>query len=297
MKKLTSLALTFFLIPLALADSLVQDAAQLQLISSEFKFTEGPIADKVGNVYFTDQPNNRIMLYKTSAELETFMQPAGRSNGLYFTAEGKLIACADEKNELWLIDPKTKEKTIILDSGNGKKLNGPNDAWIAPNGGIYFSNPHYKRPWWQDKDLRQEMQGIYYIAPGSKKAIIADSELVKANGLVGTPDGKKLYIADIGDKKTYSYDIRPDGSLSNKQLFCNMGSDGMTIDEKGNIYLTGKGVHIFSPEGKKLHHIDIKGWTANICFGGKEMKTLFITQQKNFYSLKMKVSGPGAHFK
>ena len=278
-------------------DSLIHKGAKLKLISSGFKFTEGPIADKSGNIYFTDQPNDRIMLYKTSGELSTFIQPAGRSNGLYFTLDEKLIACADEQNELWLIDPKTKKKKVILDSANGKKLNGPNDAWAAPNGGIYFSNPHYKRPWWTDKSLRQKMQGVYYIAPGSNKTVIADAELVKANGLIGTPDGKKLYIADIGDKKTYSYDIKEDGSLVNKQLFCEMGSDGMTIDEKGNVYLTGKGVHIFNSKGEKIHHIQIKGWTANICFGGADMKTLFITQQQNFYSLKMNVRGPGAHFK
>jgi gluconolactonase len=117
-------------------------------------------------------------------------------------------------------------------------------------------------------------------------------DLVTPNGIIGTPDGKKLYVADLGDKKTYVYDIDPDATLSNKTLFCLMGSDGMTIDNEGNVYLTGRGVTVFNPAGEKIEHIPIDaGWTANVCFGGADRHTLFITAQKSLFALRMRVKG------
>jgi len=99
-------------------------------------------------------------------------------------------------------------------------------------------------------------------------------------------------VSDIGDKKTYVYDIQPDGMLANRKLFCNEGSDGMTIDNEGNVYLTGKGVLVFDKAGKQIAHIDVPGgWTANVSFGGKDKQTLFITATKCLYSLKMRVKG------
>src|SRR6202012_4756221 len=112
------------------------------------------------------------------------------------------------------------------------------------------------------------------------------------NGIVGTPDGKYLYIADIGANKTYKYAINQDGSLTNKQLFVNQGSDGMTLDAEGNVYLTGKGVTIYNPAGVKIGHIDInEPWTANLCFGGKNKDLLFITASTAIYTVKMNVKG------
>jgi gluconolactonase len=112
------------------------------------------------------------------------------------------------------------------------------------------------------------------------------------NGIVGTPDGKRLYVADIGGNKTYSYSINQDGTLSDKKLFVNMGSDGMTIDDEGDIYLTGKGVTVFNAKGEKIDYIPIdKPWTGNIKFGGKDRDTLFITASDSLYSLRTRVHG------
>jgi gluconolactonase len=118
---------------------------------------------------------------------------------------------------------------------------------------------------------------------------------VQPNGIIGTPDGKYIYIADIGARKTYRYAIQPDGTLSGKKLFCEMGSDGMTIDSEGNIYLTGMGVTVFSPEGERIQQIAVQAaWTANVCFGGKDGKTLFITASDKLYGLRMRVRGVGS---
>lgn len=260
-------------------------------LSGEFSFTEGPAADASGNVYFTDQPNDRIMIWTIDGKLSTFMQPCGRSNGMFFDKQGFLWSCADEKNELWRIGP-DKKAEVILKEYNNKLLNGPNDLWIAPDGAVFFTDPFYKRPWWKHDNMPQEKQCVYYLSPDRKILKRAAEDLVQPNGIIGTPNGKTLYVADIGANKTWSYSIMPDGNLEDKKLFCELGSDGMTIDVKGNVYLTGKGVTVFDKTGKMIGNIDIpEGWTANVCFGGKDRKSLFITASKSLYSIKTKMKG------
>jgi gluconolactonase len=285
------LALIIALPVVGVCEDIIAPGAKVEKLAGDFSFTEGPAVDSKGNVFFTDQPNDRIMKWSIDGKLTTFLQPCGRSNGLYFDQQGNLIACADNKNELWSIDASGKETVLVTDY-KGKLLNGPNDLWMRPDGGIYFTDPFYKRPYWKRGPIEQEGQCVYFYKPCCKKFIRVVDDFEQPNGIIGTPDGKKLYIADIRAKKTYSYKINMDGTLSNKELFCELGSDGMTIDNEGNVYLTGKGVTVFNKEGKQISHIDIEeNWTANVCFGGKDMKTLFITASKGFYSIKMRVNG------
>ncbi len=260
-------------------------------LAEGFAFTEGPAADRAGNVFFTDQPNDRIMIWSTDGKLSTFMQPSGRSNGLFFDAGGNLWSCADEKNELRCIYP-DKKFEVLVSSFNGKLLNGPNDLWIAPGGAVFFTDPFYRRSWWKHTEKPQEIQGVYYLSPDRGTLKMVASDLVQPNGIIGSPDGKTLYVADIGAGKTYRYSINSDGSLSDRTLFCEMGSDGMTIDVKGNIYLTGKGVTVFDRTGTKIGNIPVpENWTANVCFGGKNRKQLFITASKGLYAINTKVKG------
>jgi len=268
--------------------------AELKLVADGYQFTEGPATDAKGDIYFTDQPNNRILKW-TAADhkVETFLQPSGRANGLFIDRQGRLIACTDEKSQLVQVDPITKEVTILLDQFSGKLFNGPNDVWVAPAGGIYFTDPFYRRDYWQDRGQpEQEKQRLYYLPKDAKVPLIADETLVQPNGIIGSEDGKILFVADIGDDKTYQYEIAADGSLLNRKVFCEMGSDGMTRDRLGNLYLTGKGVTVFDRDGKKLGDIPVpEGWTANVTFGGPEMNLLFITAMDSVYTLEMAVAG------
>lgn len=291
-------AFALFLALLLAAHSSAQDAgpvapgAKVQKLAGGFKFTEGPAPDSEGNVYFTDQPNDRILKWSTDGKLSTFLEPCGRSNGLCFDKHGTLWACADEKNELWKIDMKTKEKTVVAREYGGKLLNGPNDIWVRPDGGAYFTDPFYKRDYWKRGPKEQDVQAVYFLSPEGKLSRV-DDRCRQPNGIIGTPDGKVLFVADIGAGKTYRYDIESDGALKNRAEFCPQGSDGMTIDEEGNVYLTGRGVAVYDKSGKKVAQIGVpEGWTANVCFGGKDMKTLFITASTGLYSIPMKVKGP-----
>ena len=261
------------------------------LLSRQFSFTEGPAADKKGNIFFTDQPNNKIWKYDTNGRLTIFLNDAGRANGLYFDNKGNLVACADENNQLWSIQPNGKVKVLVKDF-KGYRLNGPNDVWVHPNGSVYFTDPLYQRSYWKTRKDTVAVQDVYLLSKDGKQLTTVAQNLGRPNGIIGTADGETLYVSDIKAGKIYKYHINHNGALTGKQLFADAVADGMTLDEKGNLYLAGNGITVFNPQGKKLAHVTIaEKWTANVTFGGKDHQLLFITASQGIYALKMKVKG------
>ena len=275
----------------ALADGVVAPDTKLEKLSGGFAFTEGPTCDARGNLFFVDQPNDRIMEWSADGKLSTFLQPSGRANGMMFDAHGNLIACADERNALWSIAP-DKKISVLVTNFNGNYLNGPNDVWIAPNGAMFLTDPFYKRTWWDHATMALTNEEVFYLSPDRKKLLRVTDDLKKPNGITGTPDGKNLFVSDIGAHQTWRYDIAADGALTNKTFFCALGSDGMTIDAEGNLYLTGNGVTVFDKTGKQIDHINVpEKWSANVCLGGADHKTLFITASESLYSIQLRVKG------
>jgi gluconolactonase len=279
----------------------------LTLLGTGFGFTEGPAIDHFGNVFFTDQPNDRIHRWdRETGEITLFLDDTGRSNGMFFDQNGYLITAADMHGELWSIAPDGSH-TVIVDNYEGNLLNGPNDLWIAPNGGIYFTDPLFVRDYWDLADPRRggSQQGgefIYYLSPDRETLTrIGEIEGGWPNGVIGTPDGKILYVAQmIPVGRIFAYDINPDGSLSNRRALADRPNpDGMTIDQMGNVYVAGgrgrgfpSGVIVFNPGGTRILDIPTgQGWTANVTFGGPNRKTLFITAGNSVFGLEMLVRG------
>jgi gluconolactonase len=293
--------------------------AQLVNYGTGYSFTEGPAVDKSGNVFFTDQPND--IIYKWDANtrvVSPFLEETGRANGMTFDKDGNLIACADMHGEIWKIAPNGSH-TVLADNYNGKLLNGPNDVWINPvTGGMYITDPMFPRDYWDEDDPRKfnnpvwppthseqadEGKGghVYYLAPGATELVRVTTQSEWdadswPNGVVGTPDGKKLYINKwAGDNMggTWVFDINADGSLSNIKEFTDMGGDGMSMDDRGNIYISnGFGVVVFDSSGKELVRIFTGGGATNNVFGGSDGKTLFITGPiDKVNGLKMNVKG------
>lgn len=292
------LAVCFFVLD-ANAQSVVAEGAKLELLSRDFSFTEGPTSDSKGNVYFTDQNLDRILKWSTDGILTVFMSPAGRANGMYMDAQDHLIACADENNELWRISLDGKKEVLMKGvDDKGKLFNGPNDVWVHPNGDYYFTDPLYKRPWWGDRNGKEmDGQHVYRLEAGKDKLPIRlTKDLKQPNGIIGTPDGKTLFVADIGAGHIYRYVILSDGALGDRQLFCKGQSDGMTLDDVGNLYITNsRGVVVYDKTGEEKEVIKVpEGWTANVSFGGKNHDVLFITASKGFYSIRMKQKGANA---
>jgi gluconolactonase len=259
---------------------------QIEKLADGFQFTEGPAAYGNGDIYFTDIPNNQIYKWTLNEILSTFRENSGRANGLYFDEDGNLFICEGGNRRLTSLSPQG-ELTILADKYEDKKLNSPNDLWLDPKGGIYFTDPRYGNR----DNLEQDGEHVYYLSPNREKLVRVINDMVRPNGVIGTPDGKILYVADTGTNETYKYTINPDGTLSEKKLFVLQGSDGMTIDSKGNVYLSGEAVLVYNSDGELIRTIEVPERPSNVCFGGKDKKTLFITARTSFYSIRMRVGG------
>jgi gluconolactonase len=286
------LVLTAILAAVVIADgccpkkqSVAAKGAKLEKLVGGFKFTEGPAADAEGNIFFTDIPNLRIHKWSLDGKLSTFLENTGRANGLFFDKNGNLLACEGGSRRLVSIDP-DGNVTVLADKYDGKQFNGLNDLWIDPKGGVYFTDPKRGRiPMGQDGEY------VFYLTPGRDRIILVVDDMVRPNGIIGTSDGKKLYIADYADKKIFQHSINEDGSLSNKKLFAPQGSDGMTLDNEGNVYLTTRNkVEVYNNSGERIETIEVPAMTTNVCFGGKDRQTLFITTRTSLYSLQMRVT-------
>lgn len=281
---------------------LVSRNGKLVTIAEGFSFTEGPAVDRHGNVYFTDQPNDRIYRWDAgNGKVKLFLEGTGRANGMAFDDDGNLIAAADMHGELWKIRPDGSHR-VLVDNYQGKLLNGPNDVWIDPtSGGIYITDPIFPRPYWDAGDPRQQgwppthseqsPQGkgghVYLLRDGARRLVRVTSDALGwesdswPNGVVGTPDGKKLYVNKwAGDNHggTWVFDIKRDGTLANMRKFTDWGGDGMSMDELGNVYISNnEGVLAFDPDGNNILRIPLGGQGTNNTFAGRDGRTLFIT--------------------
>ncbi|WP_245539761.1 SMP-30/gluconolactonase/LRE family protein [Psychroflexus tropicus] len=263
---------------------------KIEKLATDFKFTEGPAVDKKGNVYFTDIPENKIYIWTTADSLSTYREDSNGANGLYFDEEQNLYACEGGKTRITRTSPAGDYK-VIASEYNGKEFNRTNDLWVNPKGGVYFTDPKYGRD--QDQLPQGSMQ-VYYFDTNDNSVIRVTDDLIKPNGLIGTPDGKTLYITDPGANTTYQYNIENDGTLSDKSLFVEFGGDGMTIDQQGNVYLTTSGqpqVDVFSPEGKLLKSIKVPEQPSNVTFGGENRDQLFITARTSLYRVGLNKKG------
>jgi gluconolactonase len=293
---------------------------QVTTLGTGFSFTEGPAVDAHGNVFFTDQPNDKIYRWDAhTGAITLFLQGTGRANGMAFDKDGNLITCSDLHGEVWKIFPDGSH-VVLVNNYNGKLLNGPNDVWINPvTGGMYFTDPIFPRGYWDPGDPRQQPwephhseqapvgKGgyVYYLAPGASSLVRVTTEAmgwnsdVWPNGIVGSPDGKKLYVnlwSGDGKAGTFSFDINADGTLSNLKKFSVWGGDGMSMDELGNIYISNAlGVVGVDTTGTEILRLPVGGPGAsgtNNTFADSNKKLLFITDGSGtVVSYKMNVKG------
>ena len=245
-----------------------------KLILDGFQFTEGPAVNDQGILFFSDVPARKIYKYSGSGKAEVFLDNTGGVNGLFFADNGELIACAGkEKREVMSIDPSGNTKTIV-DEYNGKKLNSPNDLWVDPDGGIYFTDPRYG-----NRDNMEMEEHVYYIYPNRKKIIRVIDDMVRPNGIVGNWNTRKLYVVDQGVQKTYVYTIDNKGKLSDKKLFAECGIDGMSVGKQNDVFITAEnGVRHYDASGKLIHTYPFQVPPTNVYFD-KDQDELYVTTQ------------------
>lgn len=266
--------------------TLTAPGATVRRLATGFTFVEGPAADGYGNVYFTDIPNERIHRWSPGEGVTLFREDSGRANGLRFDLDGRLLICEMGRRRVTAVDV-DGTVTVLAERYNGRRFNSPNDLWVDPSGGVYFTDPRYGAT----DDLELTGNHVYYIAPDRQTVVQVTTDLVRPNGVVGTSDGSRLYVADHGGGRTYTYDIDSDGRLRNRRLFVAQSSDGMTLDARGNLYLTGDDVTIYNRGGNPVGSIAVPEPPANLAFGGVDGTTLFITARTSLYAVEMTVTG------
>lgn len=287
-KSLLILAGTLVLtLPAFAAESgLIAPGAEVIEVQGGFGFLEGPVSDATGNLYFSDIDNNRLHKLVPTGDLSSFHEPSNRANGLTLDLDGGLLICEQEAQRLVKMDG-SGNITVVAEGYQGKPFNSPNDAWVHPDGSIYMTDPRYQYP---VGSLAQDGEYVYLISSDRQEVSAIITDIPKPNGVVGTEDGKTLYIASTELRKVFRYDIASNGEVSNRTEFADQGSDGMTLDENGNVYLTWVGgVSIRNPAGEEIEFIETEQMPANVGFGGRDGRTLFMTSRTSLYSVRMNV--------
>lgn len=281
--------------------SLVAPGEKVKKLADGMKFIEGPAwfpAKKT--LVFSDIPNSKLMQWREGDGLSVF-RPSEESNGNILDLQGRLISCQHAGRNVIRTEADGKI-TVLAEKYDGKRFNSPNDVAVRSDGTLWFTDPS-----WGLKDRAREIPGNWVFkldpATGSVEALIKD--LAMPNGIIFSPDESRLYVADTGGfgeltvaeyrklpAGIHCYELSKEGKLGKKLFQIEQGSDGMRADVKGNLYTTTGGkVHIYSPDGKKLEQIDVPEGPANVCFGGDDLKTLFITATTSLYSIRMKNAG------
>jgi len=291
-------------------DTIMAKGAKAELVWSGGKFTEGPTLGPKGVVFFSDIGVRTMRFDPATGKTTVFREPSGKANGLMMDRRGNLIACegahgGGRRVSLTTMDGKTR---TIVDRWKGKRFNSPNDLAVDAANRIYFTDPRYGGG--DDREL--DFEGIFLIA--GNKVKLATKEISRPNGILVSLDGKHVFVADNhsdakGNHHLVSFLIHKDGTLGNKKILFDIGPDrrgidGMTLDEKGNIYATAgrgerSGIYVFSPTGKHLSLIPTGDTPTNCVFGGgKEKSTLYITARGpkpedrwGLYRIPLKIKG------
>jgi gluconolactonase len=280
-----------------------QNLREAQPVGSQsFSFLEGPVwIAEQGVLLFSDMnfsgddaqgPPARIRRLRPPASFDVFAE-ASNGNGLALTNEGLLLAATHDNQGLSLFQLAGGARTPLALRASGKRLNSPNDLTVRSDGTVYVTDPD-----WQlgPRTNETKVTGVYRVSPplsgsGSNAAALIDDTLDKPNGIALSPDERTLYVGSFGSE-IWKYTIAADGSTSARTKFADTGgSDGMTIDCAGNVYVTSGTVEVFAPDGEKLGEISLAGEPSNVAFGGADRKTLYITAGPRLYSIRLNVPG------
>jgi gluconolactonase len=272
---------------------LINKDARLEKVADGFQFTEGPVWNSAGFLLFSDIPANQIVKFVPGAAPTAFRTPSGNSNGLTYDRAGRLLAC-EHSNRRVTRQEADGSLTVLASSYDGKKLNSPNDIVVRSDGTIYFTDPPYGI---REEQKELPFQGVYKISPEGKLTLLAQ-DFDRPNGIALSPDEKTLYVDDSARLHVRAFAVAPDGSISHGRILAELKSarqgvpDGMKVDRKGNLYVTGPGgVWVFDKRGKHLGTILMAELPANCGWGDADYRTLYLTARTGLYRIRLKIPG------
>jgi gluconolactonase len=270
----------------------IEGIADVELVQGGFEFTEGTVwLPALGVLRFSDIPASTIHeLDPASDMISDWRNPSGNTNGNALAPNGDIVMCEHSGRRVSR-SPAAGAPAPVLVAGEyqGMTLNSPNDAIVRSDGQVYFTDPTYGLGGGQ-QDI--PWQGVYRVTTQGEVILVGD-EYAQPNGIALSPDETKLYVSDSQDGGLFVYDVAADGSTGARtQLIDIGGSDGMAVDDAGNLYLTtGAGVEVFRDDGTPWGVIDVPEQPANCTFGGADRKTLFITARTGLYRVDLNVPG------
>ncbi len=269
--------------------------ARVTKLADGFGFTEGPvwISRDGGYLVFSDIPKNQLKKWTAKDGITTFREPSQNANGNTLDRKGRLVTAEHSGRRVSLLE-KDGSLVTVVDRFDGKKFNSPNDVVVKSDGTFWFTDPPYGLPKGEKKE--QEGNYVYRFDPATKTTTIVVKDFDMPNGLCFSADEKKLYVADSGRPHHIRvFDVAKDGIVSNGRVFAVLekgGPDGIRCDTKGRIWSSsGNGADVFAPDGSVIAKINLPKGGANLCFGGKDGKTLFITAREGLYAVETKVKG------
>ncbi len=269
----------------------VSPEVRVQKLAGDMAFTEGPAWHPDGFLIFSDIPNNELKKWQSDGGLSTFRKPSQNINGNTIDPQGRLVSAEHSARRVSVTGKDGSVKALVSEY-DGKKFNSPNDVVVKSDGTVWFTDPTYGLPKGEAKE--QAGNFVFRFDPKTGKTTIAVKDSDMPNGLVFSPDEKKLYVADSGRPRHIRvFDVNTDGTVSEGKVFCKIdkgGPDGIRCDADGRVWSSaGDGVHIFAPDGSLIGKIMTPEGPANLGFGGQDGKTLFITARKSLYSIPVKV--------
>ncbi len=292
---IATLAFWGMITPPCVAQSMIEPTGPVEKVKSGFQFTEGPASAPDGTLYFSDIPANTIVKMTPSGEFSTFTDQSRHTNGMIYSADGRLFACQMD-GQIVTYDPTSKETTVVADQFEGKRFNAPNDLVLDSMGGVYFTDPLFRAP----EPLPQGVQAVYYVDNAGHVSRVTE-HIAAPNGVALSPDGKRLYVIPSHQAEMLVYDVLSPGKLGDQRVFCTVkqpegksgtGGDGMAVDVEGNLYITTNlGVQIYSPQGEYRGMVVTQEQPANVTFGGADRKTLYITARTSLYRAPMPIAG------
>jgi gluconolactonase len=261
----------------------------IEKVDAGFRFTEGPVWSREGFLLFSDVPNNHIRKLVPGERSTVFRDDSHGANGNTYDAQGRLYSCESKTRRVVRLDKKGKME-VLAEKWEGKRLNAPNDIVVRKDGNIYFTDPAFG----DQADLRElSFYGVYHINPKGVMSLIA-KPAGRPNGIAFSPNGRILYVDNSDDRNVRAYDVDRNGEVSNERVVVSNIEgvpDGMKVDEKGNLYITAKGIAVYSPEGKLLQNIELSETPANCAFGDPDLQTLYITARTSLYRIRLNVKG------